>query len=211
MKPKLLFLAIVLFIATMGVIFSCSKTNDAATEDVSATSKFKSNEWPTFVISKDRLAQYFVGDNSGKTITVIIRSDINNPKNNMELEVFGVANFLTITQDEKYKTNLNAKLGIGNNKISLGQISAICRVNGKWIDNFEYLRFTPIESSKYSGYLAFVLSACDQDGKNLHSTIHNGRVQSEDESQPSPPAGTCADLGCPPGQHCTPEYKCVAN
>ena len=204
MKPKLLSPVIVLFIVTIGVVFSCSKTNDTATEDASVSSKFKSNEWPTFVISKDRLAQYFVGDNSGKTITVIIRSDISNPKNSMELEVFGAGNFFAITQDEKIKTALNTKLGIGNNEISLSQISTICRANGNWVDNFEYLRLTPIESTKYRGYLAFTLSACDKNGNILQSTNSTGRVQTEDESQPSPPANTSGSCSpaCPSGYHC---------
>ena len=192
-------------------IFACSKSNDAAAEDATVVSKFKSNEWPTFVISKDRLAQYFVGDDSNKDITVIIRSDINNPKNSMELEVFGAGNFLTIKQDEKYKTELNTKLGIGNNEISLSQISAICRANGNWVDNFEYLRLTPIESTNYRGYLAFTLSACDKNGNILQSTNLTGRVLSDDESQPSPPAnvsGTC-NPACPAGYRCNSADNCV--
>ena len=214
MKPKLLFPVIALFIVTIGVIFSCSKTNDNAAEDVSANAKFTSNEWPTFTISKKDLAGYFTNESANEVITVMIRSDLNNSKSSMDLVAFGDRNSLVIKQDDNYKTKLNTKLGLGNNRILLRQISAICRANGEWIDNFEYLRLSPIESQAYPGYLAFVLSACDKDGKLLQSTsLITGRTLSESESQPSPPAA-CLECNpaCPPGTHCNGNTgKCVAD
>jgi len=207
MKPKLLLPISGLLAVIIAGIFACSKSNDTAVEDTTVSAKFKPNEWPTFVISKDRLAQYFVGDNSDQTITVIIRSDISNPKNSMELDVFAEGNFITVKQDEKYKTELNTKLGIGNNKITVSQISAICRTNETWINNFEYLRLTPLESTRYSGYLAFSLSACDKNGNILQLTNPSGRILS-DESNPSPPA----DPPCPSGQHWHEVlHQCVPN
>lgn len=197
MKPKLLSPVIVLFIATIGVVFSCSKQNDS-TEETAVTIKFKSNEWPTFVISKEHLAGYFAGDNLNKLLKIILRSDVSNLKNSMELVAFGIGEPQTITQDANIKTELKGKLAFGNNVISVFQIAAICRINGDWINNFEFLRFTPIESTHYSGHLAFTLSACDKDGKILQSTNLSGRSLSGGESNPSPPADV---EPCPAGQH----------
>jgi len=214
MKPKLLLPISGLLGVIIAGIFACSKSNDVAANDVTANSKFKSNEWPTFTIPKKDLVGYFTNESANEVIAVMIRSDLNNSKSSMDLVAFGDRNSLVIKQDDNYKTKLNTKLGLGNNRILLSQISAICRANGEWIDNFEYLRLSPIESKAYPGYLAFVLSACDKDGKLLQLTsLITERTLSDSESQPSPPAA-CLECNpaCPPGTHCNGNTgKCVAD
>jgi hypothetical protein len=210
MKKKFLIPVFALLAIAMSVFFACSKNNNRQSKDAtneSANAKFKSNEWPTFIISKESLAGYFADNNTDKVITVIMRSDVSNPKSSMELVGFGIGAPLTFTQDANNKTELDKKLGIGNNLISLNQISAICRTNGKWIDNFEYLRLTPIESTQYRGYLAFALFAFDKDGNLLQSTNFAGRsLTGDSESNPCPPA---CPPGCPTGYHNDTYCHCV--
>ena len=188
------------------LIYSCHKSDaDSSEKDALATNaKFLNNEWPTFMLTKQQIARYLDIDipKPYNLISVLINSNVVDPKTSMELTIFGDGGVQTLSQDPNKKTLLNAKLVFSPNLISLSTISSLCRSNGQWVNNFEYIRLIPKESKKIPGYISFTWEICNKEGKIIQSSNHSRMLSDGDgESNPSPPF--CADnTMCAPGDIC---------
>lgn len=209
MKRKLFIPLLALLAFTISIVIACQKgqvgsENNVNTEGLTADGAFKSNEWPTFVLMKEQLKGLFVGDFAGKDLLVVIKSDMSKPKSSMELQAISEhSGTQVLLQDPNKKAILNAKLAMGNSLISLSGLAAISQVNGDWVKDFSYIRFIPVESSQYRGYLTYKYVSCDKDGRVLQVLT----TEDSAEGKPSPPA--CGD--CPPGYYCNSNSVCVLN
>lgn len=188
------FLGITSFINNSEPVFNKGFQNPGKLNATPADKK-----WKGYMITKDRLQDYFTDNGTLKAYKKLIISisipDFDEPSKSMRVFLCAAKNHTDYCQGGYVKELLpdpnyaefpaQENLILGNTEIPLANIKKFLfdPSTGTWRAGFHHLRLIPLKSHDFENYMAFGYEACKIDG----TIITFISKKTTDESNPTPP------------------------